>query len=779
MAKNPCGGCGLNPPTIPFQYPYTRPARDSYGFCPCPPTPGPDKHPGPKPNPNRFPTCGNFVGSGFALVDAFPYLIDTTTLQYGQLLSYSENVVTKVTRRNDASCINLAATFDMTNTNLNNVVLFDFLKKVISKKYAELEGVLPIIKETIRFKIYYTITDYQDGVVHNGIINKYTNNEHFHFTDVKDMYVTSTHDIVMENIPAMTYAGLYTLTIDKVEAYVAVLNTKEHCQGPLNPFYQFTDNNMKIHLQHDLINATELDDEILIAETPVNVSIDYKANVTNRLKLSFTAFMSTLIAAPDTAEIWDVLTEPTEEVVTQMRQELTEAEEAIVALQNRDAQQQAEIDALRGQVELNKNNITQLLNRVTGIENNVAMYKTLIDDLTDRVLALENRPLALVSYREGKIFVTPQLTWNGYGNLYQCARNFTANGDFDVDVANGNLVPVVSDEGGLEPIIERIATVEGTVSDLSTEVTTIGGDVDALDETVTGLSTLPETVSGLSESVTTMGGTIETVQGDITSLTGRISELEDDVDDLKNKELEKNKVVIQNLTTGAKQYVNSYGAAATILKEDLEGSYKVYPGEGYTQQTISAETFKNVTSLKEIVLADSVTSLGNYAFNGSGLTKLDIGQNVTSCGYYLCDSCADLEQVTVDAPNLELGSQSFSYCPKLTHPNFVAVKKIGAACCIGSGIVSTTIPIGCTEIGAGAFSNTSSMESITIEATSITAGAFNGSAVKTVNMNYAVTTVANGAFSGCDGVTFNISKPQDAISGSPWGATNATVNWNA
>ena len=790
MANQPCNGCGMNPPTIPFQYPYNRPARDSYGFCPCPPDPPHQKHPGPKPNPHRFPTAGSFIGSGFSLVETYPYLVDTTTLKYGQILCYSEAVNTKVTRRNDASCINLAATFDLTDTDLNNIVLNDFLNKYIAKHYVTLEGVLPIIKDLLTFKIYYTITDYDGGVVHNGIITRATRNSCFHFTDIKDTYVTSAHDLVMQDIPAMTYAGLYTITLDKIELYVEVLDTKQHLQDIMNPYYQFIDNNLKIQLQHDLINAGPVDGTIKIAETPINVSIDYKANVTNRLKISFTAFMSTLIAAPDTLGVYNALFEPTEEIINQLRRQLALAEEAIGELQTVCTDQQNQINDLTGQVTLNKNNIASLTSRVAYLENKTGGYDSLIQDLLDRVSALENRPLALVSYIEGRQFVVPQLTWKKHGQLYQVDRNFTASGDFEADGAAGKLIPIVADEQDISALVAEIETVSGVANDANSLATETAATVDTMSETVSGLSTdvstMSETVSGLgetvgtlSESVTTMGGTIETVQSDVTSLTGRVSELEDDVDDLKNKELEKNKVVIQNLTTGVKQYVNSYGAAATILKEDLEGSYKVYPGEGYTQQTISAETFKNVTSLKEIVLADSVTSLGNYAFNGSGLTKLEIGQNVTSCGYYLCDSCADLEQVTVDAPDLELGSQSFSYCPKLTHPNFVAVKKIAAACCIGSGIVSTTIPIGCTEIGAGAFSNTSSMESITIEATSIAAGAFNGSAVKTVNMNYAVTTVANGAFGGCDGVTFNISKPQDAISGSPWGATNATVNWNA
>ena len=757
MANNKCGGCGLNPPVIPDQYPFTRPARDSYGFCPCPPTPPPSKncHPGPKPNPHRFPTFGNFIGSGFALQDTWPYLIDTTTLQYGQVLSYSEAVVTKVTRRNDSSCINLAATFDLTNTDLNNVVLMDFLKKNISKKYAQLQGVLPIIKESLKFKIYYTITDYDGGVVHNGVIQRYTRNEHFHFTDVKDMYVTSAHDIVMENIPAMTYAGLYTITIDKVEVYVYTLDTLAHSPGGMNPFYQFTDNNMKITLQHDIIEGTEPDNEILVSETPVNVAIDYRANVTNRIKLSFTAFMSMVIAAPDTEGVWDVLTEPTEEVVAQMRQELSQAEQDIIDLQNRDAEQQAEIDELRNQVTLNKNNISSLTNRVIYLENSTAMYKSLIDDLTDRVLALENRPLALVSYREGKEFVTPQLTWNGYGNLYQCARNFTANGDFDVDVANGNLVPVISDPGGLEPVIERLSVVETTATETATEVTTLG-------ETV---ATQGEAITGLNETVLALNNDIDT--------------LSDEVDDIKDKELSKNKVVVQNLTTGEKQYVNSYGAAATILKADLEGSYKVYPGEGYSQITLTEYTFENVTSLKEIEFPTTMTTIGRNAFNKSGLTSIHIPSHITSVGYNLCTQCLSLTSVTVESPNLTITAGAFQGCTNLTTINLVEVKELETAVFNKTGVVNLVLPAGLTAMGTAAFNACPDLETVEVKSGSIGDHCF-GACPKltTVRLQRDVTTIDSSAFGdGNDGITFNIAKSTDGITGSPWGCTNATVNW--
>ena len=797
MANQPCNGCGMNPPTIPFQYPYNRPARDSYGFCPCPPDPPHQKHPGPKPNPHHFPTAGSFIGSGFSLVETYPYLVDTTTLQYGQILCYSEAVNTKVTRRNDASCINLAATFDLTDTNLNNIVLNDFLNKYIAKHYVTLEGVLPIIKDLLTFKIYYTITDYDGGVVHTGVITRATRNSCFHFTDIKDTYVTSAHDLVMQDIPAMTYAGLYTITLDKIELYVEVLDTKQHLQDIMNPYYQFIDNNLKIQLQHDLINAGPVDGTIKIAETPINVSIDYKANVTNRLKLSFTAFMSTLIAAPDTLGVYNALFEPTEEIINQLRRQLALAEEAIGELQTVCNDQQNQINDLTGQVTLNKNNIASLTSRVAYLENKTGGYDSLIQDLLDRVSALENRPLALVSYIEGRQFVVPQLTWKKHGQLYQVDKNFTASGDFEADVAAGKLIPIVADEQDISALVAEIETVSGVANDANSLATQTAATVDTMSETVSGLSTdvstmsetvtgLNETVGTMSETVGTMGETVGTLSESVTALEGTIETLEGDVDtlqedvqELKDKELEKNKVVIKNLTTGAKQYVNSYGAAATIIKEDLEGSYKVYPGEGYEQITLSADTFKNVTSLKEIEFPTTMTTFGNYVFQGSGLTSLTIPDHFTTSGTQICENCVDLETLVIDAPNFPIGEQSFAGCTKLTHPTLTAVKQIKAACFMRSGVVEVEVPSTCELIGAGAFSNTASLSEVTLRCADVQQGAFQGSAVKTVNMDYHVSTVHSSSFAGCDGITFNIHALEGGISNSPWGCTNATLNWHS
>lgn len=445
---NPCNG--LLPPPPPPAYPFMKPARDSYTYCCCGRVPNPPS--------SKFPTSGSFVGSGFALKDTNPYLIDTTFTSYGQVLCFSESVYTKVTQRKDPSCINLAATFDMTDTNLTNTVRNSFLDKYIGKKYSALGGVLPIIKSELKFKLHYTITDYDGGVVHEGVVVSTSLDNHFHFTDIRDLFVTSAHNVMIDNIPAMTYAGLYTITIDHVDAYVNVIDTKSHIEDDMNPYYTFYDNNMKIQLQHDTINSETADDELLIASCDVNKSFDYQANVTTRLRITFTAFMSTIIACGDTTGVWEALNSPTDELIVQIQNELESLQDDVKSLHEIIEQQNLLIQKLSNQLDVNTTNI----NSHTETINSILAKNT---DLEERVAKLEAIPLATIPYKKGIDFVKGQLTWTETGKLYQVTENYTSTGSMTDDIKNGKLVAISTSSTELTALTEKVNTIEKTVNE--------------------------------------------------------------------------------------------------------------------------------------------------------------------------------------------------------------------------------------------------------------------------------------------------------------------------
>lgn len=545
---------------IPATYPYVRPAVDSYTCSCCGNI---------EPTMKDYPSSGAFKGSAFALDNANPYLIDSTYMSYGQALTFAENIYTQVTKRDDASCINLTARFDMTDSSLTNMVRFDFLKNYTARKYEELSGVLPIIKNGIKFRVHYIVYNVDGGIEYEGHADHVVEQTHFHFTSIKDVFVQSAQGLIIENIPAMTFQGQYTICITHVEAYVNVINTKDHLQDPsLNPYYTFTDNNRKIQLHNMEIAGQKPDSTLLIGDCMVQKSFPYLANVTTRLRLSFIAFTSLPIACGDTSPIWFALNEPTEQSITQLRNEVSAMEEQIAALVTRINNQDTTIAQLSGQVELNRQNISDLVNRVTALESSQIDQDLIIQTLGERVAALEAIPLALVSYKKDKELVRSQITWKGYGNLFQCAETYIPSGDFDADVAAGYLVPVTSNAEDISGIVER----------------------------------LDDTEANASEALELASDAVDVVN----SIADELAIIVDG----------KNKVIIKNLATGEYQFVNSYGAAANIIREDLDGSYSIFPGDGYSQQTISAEMFANITSLSEITFPESITTIGADAFAG-------------------------------------------------------------------------------------------------------------------------------------------------------------------
>ena len=461
---------------IPAPYPYVRPAVDSYECCCCPTS---------QPSMKDYPTSGPYKGNAFALDDANPYLIDTTFYAYGQALAFDENIYTKVTKRDDASCINLAARFDMTDSSLTNMVRFDFLKNYTARKYEELSGVLPIIKNGIKFRIHYTIHNFDGGVEYIGHCDCKVDQPIFHFTSIKDVFVQSASGLIIENIPAMTYQGRYTITINNIEAMVEVIDTKSHLQDPsLNPFYTFEDNNRKILLHNTEISGQEADDVIVIANCDVQKSFEYIANITTRLRMNFIAFTSLPIACGDTSPIWFALNEPTEQSITQLRNEVTAIEEELTLIHAKDAEQDARLTNLEGQVELNRQNIATLTSKVAALEAKDIEHDLAIQELTRRITALEAIPLALVVYKANKEIKASQLTWKGYGQLYQAAQTFYATGDFDNDVRGGYLVPVAADAEDVSELANQLRETTETADNAWSTASATATTVDTLGEAV-------------------------------------------------------------------------------------------------------------------------------------------------------------------------------------------------------------------------------------------------------------------------------------------------------
>ena len=318
--SNNCCTCGQ--PIVLTTYPFTRGARYQCDCCMAMT----------QPNTAQYPAGGPMQETAYMLSSAMPFLVDNFKTNYGPKISVSETMYTQITKRSDPSCINLTARFDMTEDLITNTAYLAFLEQTISNHFNELNGVLPIMKSDVTFKIYFHVEDADGGVVYESYMTSVAKDRLFHYTDVKDYFVMSFKNVAITNIPQLDFQGVYNVVFDRVEAIVNSIDTNAHVDQGFNPYYEFTDNNTKVVIQHDTIESTPPDNTGIIGILELNKKIPAQMGLTTRLKLSFTVYMSGMIAAANSYGVYNALMGTTERSIEELCQRMTQLETEMQAL---------------------------------------------------------------------------------------------------------------------------------------------------------------------------------------------------------------------------------------------------------------------------------------------------------------------------------------------------------------------------------------------------------------------------------------------------------------
>ena len=192
-------------------------------------------------------------------------------------------------------------------------------------------------------------------------------------------------------------------------------------------------------------------------------------------------------------------------------------------------------------------------------------------------------------------------------------------------------------------------------------------------------------------------------------------------------------------------YINGKEIKELVIPNSVTtiGNYTFYGFSGLTSITIpnsvtsiGNDAFWNCSGLTSVTIPNSVTSIGNYAFHGcSCLTSVTIPNSVTSFGYGVFRDCSCLTSITIPNSVTSIGESSFSGCSELT---------------------SITIPIAVMSIGFSAFEGCSCLTSVTIpnSVTSIEGYTFYGcSGLTSVTIPNSVMSIEDHAFKGCSGLT--------------------------
>ena len=160
-------------------------------------------------------------------------------------------------------------------------------------------------------------------------------------------------------------------------------------------------------------------------------------------------------------------------------------------------------------------------------------------------------------------------------------------------------------------------------------------------------------------------------------------------------------------------------------------------GGGATEPYIE-ETYDSNGNLIEAKLY-GYTKIRDNAFSScQNLALISLPESVTSIGINAFDGCMNLALTSLPAGITSIRNNAFSICMNLA---------------------LTSLPAGITNIESSAFYYCINLTSITFEGTP--------------------TSIASNAFTACDNLTtINVPWAEGAVSNAPWGATNATINYN-
>ena len=138
---------------------------------------------------------------------------------------------------------------------------------------------------------------------------------------------------------------------------------------------------------------------------------------------------------------------------------------------------------------------------------------------------------------------------------------------------------------------------------------------------------------------------------------------------------------------------------------------------------------------KQFMAEDVIIAL---ASNRNSLTDIYLVSGITNIADYTFYNCTNLALTSLPEGLTSIGIGAFSHCTNLA---------------------LTSLPEGLTSIGNGAFSHCQNLKSITFKGTP--------------------SNISSTAFDQCYYLTtINVPWSEGEVAGAPWGATNATINYN-
>ena len=175
------------------------------------------------------------------------------------------------------------------------------------------------------------------------------------------------------------------------------------------------------------------------------------------------------------------------------------------------------------------------------------------------------------------------------------------------------------------------------------------------------------------------------------------------------------------------------------VKEEKSKAKEIVIPETYNDKKVTKIiTFKESTHLVKVTIPNSVTEIGERAFDGcTSLSDIAIPNSVTEIGDYAFVFCSSLKNITIPSSVTSISNDMFLKCTSLNN---------------------VSLPNGLISIGDNAFDKCTSLSTINIPdtVTTIGNGAFMGcSALTDINIPNSVTEIGGSIFSDCNKLNYN------------------------
>ena len=145
-----------------------------------------------------------------------------------------------------------------------------------------------------------------------------------------------------------------------------------------------------------------------------------------------------------------------------------------------------------------------------------------------------------------------------------------------------------------------------------------------------------------------------------------------------------------------------------LVALDLSQAIITDDGNG-VPNVIHGNALDGLTSLQELYLPQTVTSIGSYAFRGTGLLKIEIPEGVTELGAGAFQNCAYLTEAVLPESLTVVGRLAFASCGSLSSVKLSSkttlIKESAFQYC--SSLTEVELPETLEEIEYGAFKETS------------------------------------------------------------------------